>query len=322
MPSTMRAVCAHARGGPEVLTYEEALRPELWRGDALVHVHAAAITPTELSWSATWESPDGTGRLPVIPAHEVSGVVDAISTGVAEVAVGDAVYALTDFFRNGAAAEYVAVRAADLAPRPRSLSDVGAAALPLAALTAWQALFEHGHLSAGERVLIHGAAGGVGSLAVQMARSVGAKAIGTASAGDLAFVRQLGAVEALDHRSAAVGDLVREVDLVIDTVGGDVLRRSFGMLRRGGTLVSIVEPPSPDGARAHGVTSVFFVVRPDRAQLLEIARLVGEGSLRPVVDFVLPLERTREAFERGLKAHHRGKIVLSVEEEPRSSGDT
>jgi NADPH:quinone reductase-like Zn-dependent oxidoreductase len=319
MPAmTMKAVCAHLRGGPEVLVYEEAPRPQLRSGDALVHVHAAAITPTELAWSETWENEDGTPRLPIIPSHEVSGVVEEIAGGVVDVGVGDHVYALTDFRRNGAAAECVAVRAADLAPRPRSLDDVQAAAVPLSALTAWQALFEHGRLAAGQRLLVHGAAGGVGSLAVQLARWKGALVIGTASAKDRPFVRQLGADEVIDHRTAAFEKVVREVDLVLDTVGGETLRRSWSVLRRGGVLVSVVEPPSPADARAHDARGVFFIVRPDRAQLVEIARLVDEGKLRSVVDSVLPLARARDAYDRGLHAHHRGKIVLAVEAEAQS----
>jgi NADPH:quinone reductase-like Zn-dependent oxidoreductase len=321
MAATMKAVCAHTRGGPDVLMYEDAPRPQLRSGDALVHVCAAAITPTELSWSPTWETKEGVQRLPIIPSHEVSGVVEEVSSGVVEVALGDCVYALLDFWRNGAAAEYVAARAADLAPRPRSLDDVRAAAVPLAALTAWQALFEHGRLVAGQRVLVHGAAGGVGSYAVQIARSMGAEVIGTASAEDLAFVRQLGAVEVIDHRASAFEEVVSGVDLVLDTVGGDTLRRSWAVIRREGTLVSIVESPSPADARAHGVAGVFFVVRPDRSQLIEIARLVDEGKLRPVVDFVLPLARAREAYDRGLHAHHRGKIVLAVEGKGHSAAD-
>ena len=179
--NVMRAIRIHRRGGPEALVYEDAPIPALRPGDALVRVHAVGISPAEFTWGI-WETPDGRSRLPLIPSHEVSGVVAAVAPDVRDVEVGDAVYGLTDFFRDGGAAEYVAVRAADLAPKPRSLDHMSAAVTPLSALTAWQALFDHARLTPGQRVLIHGAAGGVGSFAVQLARWRGAHIIGTASA--------------------------------------------------------------------------------------------------------------------------------------------
>ena len=312
--STMRAMRIHRQGGPEGLVYEEAPRPSLARGDVLVRVHAAGISPAEFTWSI-WTTPDGRGRLPLIPGHEVSGVVAARGPGATSLAVGDEVYGLTDFWRDGAAAEYVAVRAADLAPKPRTVDHVHAAATPLSALTAWQALFEHGGLRAGQHVLIHGAAGGVGSFAVQLARWRGAHVSATVSTRNVTFVRDLGADQVIDYTATRFEDAVRDVDLVLDPVGGDTRERSWGVLRRGGALVTLVRPPSDDWAAGRGARGVFFIVEPNRAHLGEIARLIDEGRVQPVVEAVYPLADARRAYERGLREGPRGKLVLRVVEE-------
>jgi NADPH:quinone reductase-like Zn-dependent oxidoreductase len=307
--ATMRAIRAHARGGPERLVYEEVPRPEPRPGEALVRVHAAGITPTELSWDETWVDRAGHDRVPTIPSHEVAGVVEALGDGATHVRVGDAVYGLVDFDRPGAAAEYVVLRARDLAPAPGSIDLVHAAALPLSALTAWQALVEQAHLENGQRVLVHGAAGGVGAFAVQIARALGADVIATAGARDLGFARELGAAVTVDYRTARFEDVARDVDVVVDPVGGETRRRSYDVLRRGGTLVTLPGPPAPD--EAPGAVRVrFFIVEPDRAGLIEIARLVDAGRLRVEVAKVFPLARAREAYETGLRDHPRGKIVL------------
>jgi NADPH:quinone reductase-like Zn-dependent oxidoreductase len=308
----MKAIRLHARGGPEQLVFEDAPKPAPGAGDALVRVCACAITPMELTWSASYTSLDGTGRLPAIPGHELSGVVEAVAGDVTGVHAGDAVYALTDFWRDGAAAEYVAVRASDLAPKPANLDHAQAAAVPLSALTAWQALFEHAGLAKGQRVLIHGAAGGVGVFAVQLARWRGARVIGTALARNADFLRELGADETIDYTSVRFEEKVRDVDVVLDTVGGETLERSWKVLRPGGVLVTVAGSDPADKAAAFGVRALFFIVKPSRAQLIELGRIIEAGQLRPVVEAIVPLERAREAFERGLKGHNRGKLVLSV----------
>jgi NADPH:quinone reductase-like Zn-dependent oxidoreductase len=313
--SRMRAIRVHHRGGPEALVDEDVPIPALRPGDALVRVHAAGISPAEFTWRI-WETPDGRSRLPLIPSHEVSGVVAAVAPDVHDVEVGDAVYALTDFFRDGGAAEYVAVRAADLAPKPRSLDHASAAATPLSALTAWQALFDHGRLMPGQRVLIHGAAGGVGSFAVQLAHWRGAHVIGTASARNRDFVRTLGVDDVIDHGATPFETVVRDVDVVLDTVGGTVTERSWSVLRRNGLLVTIVRPPSPEWTLGRAATGVFFIVEPRRAQLNELSRLIDDGTIRPFVEAVLPLGRAREAYERGIRDHPRGKLVLAVVGDP------
>ena len=254
----MKAVRIHSRGGPEALVYEDAPVPKITKGDALIRVYAAAITPTEFTWNSTFTTSDGKDRLPVVPSFEVSGTVEEVASGVSDVSVGDAVYGLLDFRRDGAAADYVAVRAADMAPKPRSLDHVHAAAVPLSGLTAWQALFDHADLFAGDRVLIHGAAGGVGTWAVQFAHWGGAHVIGTASQRNAAFLRELGADEVLDYESVRFEDKLRDVDIILDTVGGDTLERSWGILRREGVLVTVAGDAPEEKATKYGVLRSIF----------------------------------------------------------------
>jgi NADPH:quinone reductase-like Zn-dependent oxidoreductase len=213
--------------------------PEPGIGDALIRVHATGITPTELTWLETYQNCDGSERLPTIPGHEVSGIVESVATDVSDVSIGDEVYALTSFCRNGSAAEFVAVHAADLAPKPKTISHTQAAAFPLSALTVWQAFFDHAHLARDQRVLIHGAAGGVGTFAVQIARWSGAYVIGTASAENREFVIGLGANEVIDYRQVPFEQTVRDVDVILDTVGGETRERSWQVLKPDGILVSL-----------------------------------------------------------------------------------
>jgi NADPH:quinone reductase-like Zn-dependent oxidoreductase len=290
----MRVVRLRAAGGPEQLAVEEADKPRPGPAEALVRVHAAAITRGELEWPVD--------RLPAIPSYELSGVIEEVGTGVAGVAAGDEVFALTPFDRDGVAADYTAVRADLLVPRPRALGHAESAAIPMPALTAWQGLFDHGRLGAGERVLIHGAAGNVGSFAVQLARAAGAHVIGTASAANLDFVLEVGAHDVVD---AAEGfeDAVEPVDVVFDTVGGERLRRSGAVLRPGGRLVSVAAEPTDGG--------VYFVVEPNRDRLSSLARLVDRGDLRPPPVEIFPLTSAPEAFAQSLEPGRR-KVVLAV----------
>ncbi|MEV7326360.1 NADP-dependent oxidoreductase [Streptomyces sp. NPDC093970] len=320
--TTMRAVRAHKRGGPEQLVYESSPRPTPATGEVLVSVRAASVTNGELAWDATWtDSFDGSGRdrTPIVPSHEVSGVVAELGPGVTGLSVGDAVYGLIPFTRDGAAAEYVTVPADVLAVKPSRLPHTDAAAVPLAALTAWQALAGKASLTSGQHVLIHGGAGGVGSFAVQIAAALGARVTATASARNREFVSRLGADQVVDYTGDRFEDLVDGADVVLDTVGGDTLARSWSVLRPGGTLVSIVQPPNPDDAAAHGARGVFFVVEPDRAGLDAISALIDDGRLTPVVDRVVPLSETRSAYEALQSDHPRGKVVIQVDED---GGDT
>jgi NADPH:quinone reductase-like Zn-dependent oxidoreductase len=302
--AVMRAVRLHAPGDPARLVVEQLPTPRPGAGEALVRVHAAAITRGELDWPAD--------RLPAVPSYEFSGVVAAVGPGVEQVRVGEAVYALGDFARDGAAADYTVADAGLLAPKPRTLDHLQSAAIPLAGLSAWQGLFEHGRLAAGQRVLIHGAAGGVGAFAVQLAHWRGAHVVGTASTANLETVRALGADQVLDHTTTRFEDAAGPVDVVFDTAGGDRLERSPAVLRPGGRLVSIAEEPPPDAAA--GITASYFVVAPNRRQLVELAEAADSGNLRPVIGQVFPLGDARQAFERSLGDHRPGKIVLRVAE--------
>ncbi len=308
----MMALRAHARGGPEQLVYEQAPRPEPGAGEALVAVRATGITFAELTWDESWTTRDGSDRTPVIPGHEVSGTVAAIGDNVTGVAAGDAVYGLIDFDRDGAAAEYVTVPATTLAIRPGSLTDVEAATLPLAALTAWQALVDHARLLPGERVLVQGGAGGVGVYAVQIASLLGGEVTATGRAASEDFVRQLGATGFVSAPSSSDAGQPGGFDVVIDTVGDAVLTASFDLLRQGGRLVTLAAPPDQAQAAEHNVRATFFVVEPGRDDLVEIADLADRGRLRPIVSQTFALADGRRAFESGSRARPPGKTVLVV----------
>ncbi|MFC4021764.1 NADP-dependent oxidoreductase [Micromonospora sp. GCM10011542] len=311
----MHAVRAHTRGGPERLTYEEAPRPEAGPGEVLVAVKATSLTPHELTWPSTWtHRSDGTGpdRTPIIPAHEFSGVVVACGSGVRGPAEGDAVYGIVPFDRDGAAAEYVTVPADVVAPKPETVDHDHAAAVPIAAVSAWQALLDHADLQADQHVLVHGGAGGVGAYAVQLAASLGAEVSATAAGKDLDFVRDLGADQVVDYRQDRFEEHVRDVDVVVDLVGGSTQSRSWSVLKPGGVLVSLPAPPDQQEAARHGVRGVYFVVQPDRESLRSIADLVDHGHLTPVLDRVLPLRETRAGYEALEQGGRRGKIVIHV----------
>jgi NADPH:quinone reductase-like Zn-dependent oxidoreductase len=297
----MRAVRLHPPGGIDTLSVDEIEVPEPGPGEALVRVHAAAITRDELDWP--------TDRLPAIVSYELSGVVDEVAGDVGDLAIGDEVFALTPFDRDGVAAEDAVVPAAFLAPKPHGLSHVESAALPLAGLTAWQGLFVHGELQPNQRVLIIGATGGVGHLATQLAIWRGAHVIGTASAATAALAREFGAEQVLDPTGPFVGR-VEPVDLVFGTVGGDALVWSADVLREGGRLVAVAEEPPPEIAER--VDTTYFVVEPDRQQLVELAKLANDGILRPAIDSVFPLKDARGAFERVMASGKRGKVVIEV----------
>jgi NADPH:quinone reductase-like Zn-dependent oxidoreductase len=290
----MRAVRLHAPGLGG-LGLEEVDTPDVGVGEALVEVHAAAITRGELDWPVD--------RLPTIPSYELSGIVAAVGADVQGPATGDPIYALTPFDRDGVAAEFAVVPASVLAPKPSTLDHVESAAIPLAALSAWQGLFDYGRLEAGERVLIHGAAGGVGHFATQLARWRGAHVIGTASPGSLDAAHGFGAHELIESSETPA-----PVDLIFDTVGGQLLQRSRGMLRPGGQLVSVAEEPP----EADGIEAVYFVVEPNRDQLIEIASLVDEGAVRPAIDSVYSLADAKAAFERNEARGKSGKVVIRL----------
>jgi NADPH:quinone reductase-like Zn-dependent oxidoreductase len=295
----MRAIRLHTPG-VDGLRYEVIDTPALGPGEALVEVHAAAITRDELSWPLD--------RLPAVPSYELSGVVATVADDVVAASAGDAVFALTPFDRDGVAAEWAAVPAATLAPKPATLSHVESAAVPLPALSAWQGLFDHGGLGAGERVLVTGAVGGVGQFATQLARWRGADVVATASVDAFGVARELGAHEVFDGASELDG--ADPVDLVFDTVGGEVLERATAVLRNGGRVVSVAEEPPGEGT--------YFVVDPNREQLVELASLVDSGQLRVEIDSTFALSEAAAAFERSLSSGKRGKVVIRLTGDPGS----
>lgn len=310
----MRAITPRAWGAPENLVPVEVDRPEPGLTEILVRVHAAGVNPVD--WKTRAEGAFGTwGETPIL-GYDVSGVVEEVGPGVTLYQPGDAVFGMPRFpEQTGGYAEFVAAPARRFAPKPQGIDHVRAAALPLAALTAWQGLIETAGLRAGQRVLIHAAAGGVGHLAVQIAKAHGAYVIGTARADKHEFLRSLGADELIDYTVTDFSEAVRNVDVVLDGVGGAYGDRSLPVLRRAGHLVTLPDPgglPDPRRAAELGVHAGWTVVEPDRLGLLEIARLVDEGRLRVEVDTVLPLEDAAKAHAYGEQGRTQGKIVLRV----------
>ena len=311
----MKAIRLHGRGGPDRLIYEDVPPPHPGPGEVLVRVSATGVIASELTWPVTYQTRTGSPRTFPIPGHDLSGVVEAVGPGITDIAPGLEVYALTAFDRDGAEAEFTIALPSELAPKPHSLDHVQAAAVPLAALTAWQALFEHARLSREQTVLIHGAAGGVGVFAVQLARHAGAHVIATASARNRDLLRELGADEIIDYATTRFEAVVQGADLVLDMVGGDTLERSWAVVKPGGALVSLARPLSAEqvkASEASGVRPVWFIVEPNREQLFQIGALIDQGEVRPIIDTVLPLSQARLAYEQGARRHTRGKIVLRV----------
>jgi NADPH:quinone reductase-like Zn-dependent oxidoreductase len=296
-----------------VLKFEDAPIPTPGNGEVLIRIHAAGVNP------ADWKIREGLYpqmrkySLPFIPGWDVSGTVETKGAGVTRLNVGDDVYSRPDITRDGTYAQYIVVRETEVATKPRSIDHIQAAAIPLAALTAWQALFDGAGLKAGQTVLIHGAAGGVGTFGVQLARWKGARVIGTASKRNQDFLRMLGADEVIDYSATPFEEVVHDVDVVLDTIGGDTQKRSWKVVKNGGSLVSVVGPPAPEDAAAHGVRPIGVFVQPNAAQLAEMATLVDAGKLKPVIETVLPLSEARQAQELNKTGHTRGKIVLRVD---------
>ncbi|MFF5210327.1 NADP-dependent oxidoreductase [Streptosporangium sp. NPDC000396] len=312
--TTMRAISQDVLGGPEVLKETALERPAPGPTEVLVRVHAAGVNPTDWKHRATGGS---LGRPPFVLGWDVSGVVEAVGLGTALYKPGDEVFGMLRYpYGHGAFAEYVVAPARTFARKPASVDHVRAAALPLAALTAWQALVDTAKVEAGQRVLVHAAAGGVGHLAVQIAKARGAHVIGTASSAKHEFLRGLGADELVDYRSVDFAEAVRDVDVVIDTMGGDYGPRSLRTLRKGGVIVSLVLSNLAEGLTAQagelGIRAESMLVEPDYAAMEAIAALVEAGRLRVEIDTVLPLEQAARAHERGETGRTTGKIVLTV----------
>jgi NADPH:quinone reductase-like Zn-dependent oxidoreductase len=310
--SLMKAVQVHSYGGTDVLSYEDAPRPAPSDGEVLIRVHATSVNPFDCAVRAGYMASYFNHTLPLILGTDVSGVIAELGHGVTTFKPGDMVYARAGVIRDGAYAQYVAVPATDVAIKPQSLDHLHSAALPHVSLTAWQALFELGNLTEGQTVLIHGAAGGVGHIAVQLAKWRGAKVIGTASR-NLDFLRELGVDEIIDYSAVPFEEVVRDVDVVVDTIGGDVQERSCMVLRPEGILVSVIQAPSEEMTNRYGVRSAMVYSTPPIGQVLtEVAALVDAGLVKPHVSVVLPLSEIRQAHEMVEGKHTRGKVVLEV----------
>jgi NADPH:quinone reductase-like Zn-dependent oxidoreductase len=307
----MKAITVAASGlGVDAMELTDIDYPHAAENDVIVRVHAAGFTTGELTWPGTWIDRAGRDRTPSVPGHELAGVVVELGYGTTGLTVGQRVFGLTDWTRNGSLAEYAAVEARNLAPLPASVDFVTAAAVPISGLTSWQGLFQHGHLETGQVVLIHGAGGGVGSIAVQLAHEAGARVIGTGRAKDRESVLELGSDAFVDLLSDEL-DEVGEVDLVFDVLGGEIFERSLKVLRPGGRIVTIAGPPprQPENGQA-----LFFVVEPDRARLADLGRRLQDGRLRPIIGDVRPLAESAAAFAPGQGVQ--GKTIISVDTPP------
>ncbi len=310
---TMKAIYLERRAGAEGLVPGEIPRPSPKEGEVLVKVHATAIMPTELQWFTTFSLPFGEPRpFPIVLSHEFSGVIESLGPKVTGFSAGDEVYGLNDWFVNGAQAQYCVVKAKGLARKSRSLNHIQSTVVPISALTAWQGLFEIGRLERGQRVLIHGAAGGVGSFAVQLAHWRGARVIAPISSGNFDFVRSLGADEVIDYRTTRFEDVAKEVDVVFDGVGGETLERSWSVLAKGGRVVTFAT--KSEGSADGRIRSAFMLVQADGSQLAEIAELIDAGELRVFVAKVFPLAAARHAYARAQHGKMQGKIALRVME--------
>jgi NADPH:quinone reductase-like Zn-dependent oxidoreductase len=289
----MRAITVRDEAaGVDGMRLTDEPQPHASENDVVVRIHAAGFTPGELTWPGTWTDRAGRDRTPSIPGHELSGVVAELGYGTTGLTIGQRVFGLADWTRNGTLAEYAAVEARNLAPLPADIDHTIAAALPISGLTAWQGLFEHGQLRTGQTVLIHGAAGSVGSLAVQLARTAGADVIGTGRTAQRATAAEIGVDRFVDLEHDRLED-VGDVDLVFDVLGGEIRDRSTALVRAGGTLVTIASPPTiqPDDGRA-----IFFVVEPDRQRLVDLARRVRAGELRPLIGSIRELSEAPSAL--------------------------
>lgn len=308
----MKAIRIHEYGGPEVLELEEAPMPKPATDEVLVKVYATSVNPVD------WKIREGARKekfpadLPLIPGWDVSGVIKKVGDNVHQFREGDEVYGRPDPTKDGAYAEYIVVKANQLGRKPKSIDHINAAAVPLAGLTAWQGLFDRGHLEKGQKVLIHAASGGVGTFAVQFAKWKGAYVIGTTSEANISFVKQLGADEVIDYHSENFEDKVSDIDLVFDTIGSETQKRSIQVLKNGGRLITTLKPEFLVEAKEKHIYLEGYTAQSYPEQLEQIADLIDEGIIQPVVAMVLSLEDARKAQQISEDGHVRGKIVIKV----------
>ncbi|PYK11384.1 MAG: NADPH:quinone reductase [Verrucomicrobia bacterium] len=312
----MKAVVAHEYGAPEMLKIEEVPRPVPNDDEALVRVIASGVNPADpLTLSGKYAREFGT-HLPLVPGYEIAGIVEKTGASVAKLKVKEAVYGYPNF--GGGWAEYVVVKEGEVAAKPKTLNFAEAAAVPMGALTAWQALVDVAKLQPGQTILIHGGTGGVGSFAVQIAKARGAHVIATASTANQDLLKQLGADIALDYTTTKFEDVARDVDAVLDPVGKETLARSYGVVKKGGIVMSLVARPDPIEIEKRGIRGAGISVHPDAEDLAEIAQLIDGGKIKPIVTQVLPLSEAIAAQRQAATHHTRGKVVLRIADEPKS----
>jgi NADPH:quinone reductase-like Zn-dependent oxidoreductase len=315
--TTMKAIVVHEFGGPEVLKYENVPRPEPEDDQLLVRVNVAGVNPVDASiCSGKYAKFVGT-TLPFIPGSDIGGIVEKTGPRITKFKPGDAVFAYTDLKRGGGYAEYALATEHEAAAKPRSLRYAEAAAVPIVALTAWQALVDTAKLSASQTVLIHGGSGGVGTFAIQIAKARGAKVIATASTANQDLLKQLGADVAIDYTKQKFEDVAKDVDVVLDSVGKDTLARSYGVVKKGGIIVSIVASPEQAELDKRGIRGESISVKPNSSELSEIGKLIDENKIKVIVSRVFPLSEAMKAQEQVATGHTRGKIVLKVADEPK-----
>src|SRR5438552_271115 len=314
---TMKAVVIHEYGGPEVLKYEDVPQPEPKQDQLRIHVIAAGVNPVDGMIRSGMFDKEGRRAFPVILGGDISGVVEKVGSNITKFKSGDPVFAYVSLDNTGGYAQYAVVTEREAAPKPKSLTYVEAAAVPIVALTAWQALIDTAKLKAGQTVLIHGGSGGVGSFAIQIAKAHGAKVIATASAANQELLKQLGADVAIDYTKQNFENVAKDVDVVLDSIGKDTLARSYGVVKKGGIIVSLVARPDPAELEKHGIRGEALSVDPNSDELSEIGKLIDEKKINVIVSQTFPLSEARKAQEQVATGHTRGKIVLKVADEPK-----
>ena len=314
---TMKAVVIHEYGGPEVLKYEDVPQPEPKQDQLRIRVIAAGVNPVDGMIRSGMFDKEGRRAFPVILGGDISGVVEKVGSNITKFKSGDPVFAYVSLDNSGGYAQYAVVTEREAAPKPKSLTYVEAAAVPIVALTAWQALIDTAKLKAGQTVLIHGGSGGVGSFAIQIAKAHGAKVIATASAANQELLKQLGADVAIDYTKQNFENVAKDVDVVLDSIGKDTLARSYGVVKKGGIIVSLVARPDPAELEKHGIRGEALSVDPNSDELSEIGKLIDEKKINVIVSQTFPLSEARKAQEQVATGHTRGKIVLKVADEPK-----
>ena len=315
-PATMKAIVIHSHGGPEVLKYEDVPRPEPKDDEVLIRVMAAGINPVD-GYIRQGNRGKATGeKFPIILGMDIAGVVEKTGAKASKFKAGDAVYAYSSFQEQGGYAQFAVAKENEVALKPQSITFEQAAAVPLAATTAWQALVDKAELGPGQTVLIQGGSGGVGSFAVQIAKVRGAKVIATASTQNQGFLKELGADQTIDYTTTKFEAVVKDVDVVLDGVRGDTLARSYGVVKKNGIIVSITGRPDPAELARHGIRGESLMARPDAHVLEQLARLIDDKKIRPEVSEVFPLDQARRAHEQIASGHTRGKIVLKIADAP------